>query len=312
MKTVKAVKPYIHTEKINFKHKPYEAWVNIGGKILPSHYPYRPFHGLFYRTNMPSLCKNRQYAVLMFVESVSINFDTFPYYVTHEIIPFIWDVWPRYDEYVIRWFKRNKVRTCILTSSEAAKRIKEQLPNLNVLVVTEGIDVENYPMGKKLVDRDMDLFIFGRNPSYLWKEGEFNDITFKWGGDDKEFKRLLQNSKITLAFPRCDVEPEQTGGQETLTQRYWECMLSGMVMVGRAPKELIDLIGYNPVIEVIDKLPSDEEVSPIKRQITDILSKIEVFQDLVDKNRETALRMAPWEIRIKQVMEWLKNLGYEV
>ena len=80
-------------------------------------------------------------------------------------------------------------------------------------------------------------------------------------------------------------------------------MLSRSVLLGRAPKELIDLVGYNPVV-TLDKEHSDE-------QVRDIVEHISEYQDLVNKNRETALRMAPWEIRMKRVMEWLEGLGYE-
>lgn len=80
-------------------------------------------------------------------------------------------------------------------------------------------------------------------------------------------------------------------------------MLSCSVLLGRAPKELIDLVGYNPVV-TLDKEHADE-------QVRDIVEHISEYQDLVNKNRETALRMAPWEIRMKRVMEWLEGLGYE-
>ena len=36
------------------------------------------------------------------------------------------------------------------------------------------------------------------------------------------------------------------------------------------------------------------------------------YQELVDRNRETALQMGSWDIRMKQIMEWLRGLGYEV
>lgn len=39
------------------------------------------------------------------------------------------------------------------------------------------------------------------------------------------------------------VQPEIAGDIETLTQRYWECMFSRMVMVGHAPQELLTLSG---------------------------------------------------------------------
>ena len=60
----------------------------------------------------------------------------------------------------------------------------------------------------------------------------------------------MSKSKIMVCFPQCDTNPGRAGNIETLTIRYWEAMLSGCVIIGRAPNELINLIGYNPVIEV--------------------------------------------------------------
>lgn len=90
------------------------------------------------------------------------------------------------------------------------------------------------------------------------------------------------------------VQPEIAGDIETLTQRYWECMFSRMVMVGHAPQELIDFIGYNPVIEFSDKISAEE-------QIADVIEHIEDYQTLVDKNHETAERLGSWNVR----MAWL-------
>lgn len=87
----------------------------------------------------------------------------------------------------------------------------------------------------------------------------------------------------------------------TLTQRYWECMFSRMVMVGHAPQELIDFIGYNPVIELSDKI-SPEEL------IANVIEHIEDYQVLVDKNRETAERLGSWDVRMKWLMGELANL----
>ena len=96
--------------------------------------------------------------------------------------------------------------------------------------------------------------------------------------------------------------PDETGGIETLTQRYWEAMLTRSIIVGRAPEELIDLIGYNPVIDL-------DRQNPIE-QIENILLHIEDFQPLVDKNRETALQMGDWKKRMREVAEWLTSCGY--
>ena len=113
----------------------------------------------------------------------------------------------------------------------------------------------------------------------------------------------LADSKITLALTRLDNQPELADGIDTLTQRYWECMLSGVVILGRAPKELMDIIGYDPVVH-LDKEHANE-------QILDILAHIEDYQELVDRNRKSALEKGDWKLRIQQMMEVLEGLGYE-
>ena len=148
------------------------------------------------------------------------------------------------------------------------------------------------------------------------KQGEFiNDVNIKTnlaGLLDYSYSPVftaedvatMADAKVTLALPRCDVDPVGTEGLETLTQRFWEGMLSRSVLVGRAPKELIELIGYNPVIDL--------DRNNAETQIKNIIDNIEKYQTLVDRNRETALKMAPWDIRIKKIMSWLTDLGYKI
>ena len=109
-----------------------------------------------------------------------------------------------------------------------------------------------------------------------------------------------KRDKVTITLPRSMTQPEVAGDIETLTQRYWECMFSRMVMVGHAPQELIDFIGYNPVIELSDKISAEE-------LIADVIEHIEDYQALVDKNRETAERLGSWEMRMKWLMGELEK-----
>jgi hypothetical protein len=121
---------------------------------------------------------------------------------------------------------------------------------------------------------------------------------------NEQLYSAMGEAKVTIALPRNMTQPEIAGGVETLTQRYWENMLSRMVMVGHAPKELIDLIGYNPVIEMDMERP--------EQQILDILAHIEDYQELVDKNRAYALKYGDWTLRMKEVMRFLEGCGYKV
>ena len=69
------------------------------------------------------------------------------------------------------------------------------------------------------------------------------------------------------------------------------------------PQELIDIIGYDPVVHL--------DLNHANDQILDILEHIDEYQKLVDKNREMALKHGDWKQRIHQMMEVLEKLGYK-
>lgn len=307
-KIVKAVKPYAFGGKSSFKQQPYDAWVTMDGKIANTHYPPRCLHGLVYKHSLIAFRQNKQEARLRFIEPVSLYFDTFPDYVRYEIIPMIWDCWPMYFDRVVDWLRKYHVKTAIFTSSQTAEKMREVLPSMNILSIPEGINVKPYRQGDLLVNRSIDLLEYGsmeRNFFHGLMAGINHVNRSNANGCMDSFEQLvdtISKSKVTIALPRCDTAPEMTGGIETLTQRFWECMLSRTVLLGHAPKELIDLIGYNPVVDLDRNKP--------KQQVRDIVGHISDYQELVDKNRETALKIAPWEIRMKRVMEWLESLGY--
>ena len=337
MKTVKAVAPYIYPGGINFKHKPYEAWVRLGGQVAPAHYPPRWLHGWAFRYEIPTwggsivqkfrsskvlraMLSNGQNseqilnchreARLRFVQPVAIKFDTFPDYAIHEVIPFFWDCWPdNYDE-TADWLRRYEVRTAMFTSSQTAEVMQRRFPDINILYVPEGIDVKEYGGGLSLKQRENPLYEIGQGRRCFLKTHypeDYERISILPANgllpDKESFIRALCEAKVTVTFPRCDMMPEETGGIETLTQRYWEAMLTRSVIVGRAPKELIELIGYNPVIDM-------DKTHPIG-QIENILAHIEEYQPMVDKNRETALKMGDWNVRMTWVADWLDSCGYD-
>lgn len=308
MKTIKAVAPYNHPGSLNFKRAPYEAWVKLGGRTAKPHYPIRFLHGLAFRWELPTCWKNKREVRLRFVEPVSISFDTFPDYTRYEIIPFVWDCWPCYFEKTCQWLKKHHVRTAIFTSSQTADRMKSRFPQMHIMYCPEGIDTSLYQKGKILQERTIDLLEYGRTTQNHDIPDSIHHVTTSLNNksslSNEQLYAAMADAKITYALPCTQTQPDFAGDIETLTQRYWEAMLSRMVMVGHAPKELTDLIGYNPVID-IDKEHSDE-------QIIYILAHIGDYQELVDKNRETALRLGDWTLRMRQVMAWLQECGYQL
>ena len=329
MKRVRAVAPYIHPGFLNFKMAPYEAWQHIGGSTASAHYPWRMFHGLAYRWELPTLWKNKTEARLRFIEPVSVSFDSFPDYARYEIIPFVWDCWPCYFEKMCAWLRMHGVRTAIFTSSQTAEQIKERFPDMNVMFCPEGVDTTKYIAGKELKDRNIDLLEFGRKTSYENKnqnQSQSQDkiryvctkIGDKFMFTNEQLVEAMGDAKVTIALPRSITHPEVAGDIETLTQRYWECMLSRMVMVGHAPKELVDLIGYNPVVEINENKDQYEKETlrydneQLMRIIKVVLGHIEDYQELVDRNREMALKMGDWKVRMEDVMCFLKRCNYKI
>lgn len=314
-KTVKAVRPYIHPGHLNFKLSPYEAWVENGGKTLKAHYPHRLLHGLAYRCELPSLWQNKRDAVLMFVEPVSITFDTFPYYATHEIIPFIWDCWPYYYDKMEKWLRRHKVKTAIFTSSMEMEEMKHRVPEINYIHCPEAVDASLYKPGKELKDRSIDLLEFGRglnlNVNDRKSSANFPKINHvktlvdgKFLYTEEQLYDAMADAKITICLPRSMTHPQIAEGVETLTQRYWEAMLSRMVIVGHCPKELEELIGYNPVIEI--------DLSQPFKQIYDVICHIEDYQEMVNKNFNVALHIGSYKTRISSLKTSLTQLYYRL
>ena len=240
------------------------------------------------------------------VESVA-----WPWCYFYEIVPVMWDVWPGYFEPLVNFIRKCKVKLVFCTSSQQVEHLKERVPGLNAIWLPEGIDVASYPVGTRLVDRPVDVLEYGRRMepvhdalvdhkfkrpfAHAFSTG--NDLLFP---DFDSMTAGIRNAKITICYPQCDTKPWRAGEIETVTQRYWEGMLSGTLIAGRAPKELIDLCGYNPVI-ALGEQPA--------WQIEEILNHIEDYQALVDRNRAYAEKNADWSTRIPIVMKALQDNG---
>ena len=285
-----------------------QAWECNGGDIkLDVRCPHR-LRAAFGRFGMAFSVGNKRGRLLVCgghrIESVA-----WPWCYFYEIVPVMWDVWPECFEPLVKFIKKNKVKLVFCTSSQQVEHLKERVKGLKAVWLPEGIDVASYPVGSQLFERPVDVLEYGRRMASVHDDilghrfqrsinhayARGSDLLFP---DFASMTAGIRSAKITVCYPQCDTKPWRAGTIETLTQRYWEGMLSGTLIAGRAPKELIDLCGYNPVI-TLGEQPA--------RQIEDVLNHIEDYQELADRNRAYAEKNADWSTRIPIIMDALKG-----
>lgn len=310
MKHVVAVKPWYNDNAPMHEMSAFTAWQDLGGSVCTHTKPPRLFDGILYRYLLPSLSLNDKEARLKFLSGQAVKYLSFPDYINYEIIPLFWDSWPCYHKSIISFLKKKKVRTAFFTSSQVAKMMMSFFPLMNIKYIPEGIDPTLYHAGELLKNRNIDVLEYGRikNLYNIHFPNHIKHLYSKKGkrlfATNQDFFNALGQSKVTLCFPRNITNPNMAGNIETLTQRYWENMLSRIVMIGKSPKELIDLIGYDPVIPIDEKAPKD--------QIIDVLLHIDDYQSLVDKNRENAIEKGQWTTRVLSMRKFLKESGYKI
>lgn len=318
-----------------FMHDFVDACKNNGFKSKPDYFPYYTLHiravlrdlafvlYRFIHNLFPSIF-NFKKAIVITANGYTIKDIAFPYYFTHEIIPFLWDVWPDSWAIIKKDFELYNIKTVFVTARSVANMINTDMNGVKAIWIPEGIETSHYHKGESLVNRQYDVLELGRQMksyhqflSEMNKSGILNNWTtsiidsngmLSQGrlcfSNNETLYQELPKYKIMICFPRCDTNPTIGGNVETLTQRYWEAMLSGCLMIGRAPQELIDIIGYNPVIDVDWEKP--------KEQLQNILSNISDYQQLIEKNYIIAKKYAPWDERIRTIKEFLTQKGYDL
>lgn len=263
--------------------------------------------------------KEKKKAIIVTSRGEALFKNAFPFFYNYEIIPMLWDVWPNSWDSLFRDLKLFKCKTVFVTVQAVAEKITREL-GIQAYWIPEGIDPAGYQKGQELRDREIEVYELGRQQKEyhtilevlhqkgIVKQycrniynvaGGLQSLAFPTADD---LLKNLPNIKIIVSFPQVDTHPEKAGELDTLTQRYWEAMLSRCLILGRAPGELIELIGYDPVINVDWQNP--------EKQMEIILSNITDYQELVDRNYAVALQKAPWSSRIVDLVEILNGEGY--
>jgi len=257
---------------------------------------------------LPKLNDNQVFAVMMGLEPKKCLF--------HFLFPFpiksiyLFDAWPNTHDKIINFVNFFDVSHVFVSSSQAAEMLNTKIKRSNVFWIPEGINPYEYRFYTQ-ENKDIDVLALGRrydlyhdlivdslkdNGKVYLYENVKGKIIFP---TREEFIEGLGRSKISICIPSCITHPERSGAIETMTIRYLQSMVSKCLVVGKAPAEMIQLFGYNPVIEIDFANPQD--------QILRILNSFNEYTPLIEKNYQTVIQHHTWNCRWIKIEEIIRN-----
>ncbi len=236
---------------------------------------------------------------------------TLPFSYWTEMIPYCFDCWPSLYERWTSLFKRHRVRIAFFSARQSAQYFAETLPKMKSVWLPEATDPSEYCPSKSWTERDIDVLELGRKNDFFHSRivgplAEANRVHLfeKIKGkiifpDRAGLIDGLSRSKLSICFPCSQTHPERSGTVETVTHRYFESMASKCLIVGHAPQELVDLFGYNPVIEV--------QAGNEFEQIESLLNNAGSIRDLVERNYGRLLEVGTWTGRVQTVLNVIQE-----
>ena len=228
----------------------------------------------------------------------------------NEISVYIMDAWPNYHSRIETAIKVLGIKKIFFSSQQVADIFRAKGILEQSIWLPEAVRFEKY-FSKSLEEKNIDVLNFGRkwdlHHDKIVHRLEENNISYiyeKIKGvlvipDNIAFLDFLSRAKITICVPSSISHPARSGEINTMTQRYLQCMAAKSIVLGVAPPELIELFGYNPVVEI--------DINNPFTQIESILQNLHLYEPLIEKNYEEVKKNHTWENRWLQIQANLEN-----
>lgn len=275
------------------------------------HQPHRLYHYFGAALAKPGLVRNfrvsKKKAFLLGLNWASET-RLFPITYWHEVIPWITDCWPPQFAKWHRIFRRHSFPHVFFSAQDCLKEFAPRHPDIAFHWLPEAVVPENFDPTLPLAARDWGVLEMGRKyETYhsVLREAlpmEPQHIHGRFFQPGAELRSSLARAKVLVCFPKSVSSPGEAGGIETLTPRYLEGMASGCLVIGQSPRELIDLFGFNPVIEVDWARPG--------AQIQDVLENPNQYQPMVDRNLQRLREVGTFNTRASTMLSVLYHSGY--
>jgi len=219
----------------------------------------------------------------------------YSYFTSNNRSIYMFDAWPCHHNSIVSFILAYKINYLFVNSHQVTLTLQKLLSNTKIHWIPEAIDPDSYVYSE---NKTIDVLSFGRkydryhevihpyltsnNRIYLFEKVK-GEVIFKKRSD---FIEALGNSRISICFPSNITHPERSGDIEVMTIRYLQSIVSKCLVIGKAPDEMIQLFGYNPVIEINWDNPVD--------QLDAILTNFDQYKILIEKNYETVINNHTW------------------
>ena len=186
---------------------------------------------------------------------------------------YLFDAWPRYYDDILEAVSKYNIKTLFVPCKKSAHDINDRsmMCAFHAYWVPEGtVDSWSKPFIK---NKDIDILNFGRRWNNLHEKiGGREDINYIYEkqrgqiiyNDDIGFWNALARSKYSVCVPistidmqwqndNCEAmekynrEPED---YSILTQRYFQSIIAGALIIGKLPRDGGEILGFNPVIDI--------------------------------------------------------------
>ena len=213
---------------------------------------------------------------------------------------YLFDAWPSQYNQIQRLIEINKTNLLFVTSKQSTEELAGRLQNCKVIWCPEGCNSEDYrPISYK--NRNIDILALGRKYELLHEKIiesslplRYNYLYEKTPGEiifpgHINFIKGLASSKILICYPRSITHPESSGQIETMTNRYLQGIASKVLLVGHCPREMEELFGYHPVVNLEDR--------DVIAHLYNILENFEDYISLIEKNYKFLCENHQWKNR---------------
>jgi glycosyltransferase involved in cell wall biosynthesis len=221
---------------------------------------------------------------------------------------YLFDVWQKSYANILDFVRQWGIEHAFISSRQSALRLAETGEECKFTWIPEGVTPEEYRFSPAS-SRQIDVLQIGRMYNLyhqrilapLQKAGKVyyyerapGQIIFPTRA---AFIEGLARAKISLCFTSNITHPERAGDIETMTARYLQSMASKCLVVGSSPAEMVDLFGYNPVIQADLQNPAE--------QLLAILEDFDSYHELIEKNYHAVCAKHTWKQRWEAISEQL-------